>query len=148
MMLPSIFRNNFFDDFDDFMDFPTFRTPAARSFNANTLMKSDIKDAGDHYELAMDLPGFSKDDVKLQLKDGVLTFEATTNNESEEKDEEGKYLRRERFSGTCKRSFYVGENLTQEDIKAKFENGVLKVTVPKAEDRPKIEEKKYIAIEG
>ena len=142
MLYPSIFRNNFFDDFGDFMDFPT-----ARRQEPATLMKSDVKDAGDHFELEMDLPGFKKEDVKLKLKDGVLTFEATTNTSKEEKDDEGKYIRRERFQGTCTRSFYVGENLKQEDIKARFENGVLKVSVPKEEDRPKIEENHYIAIE-
>ena len=142
MLYPSIFRNNFFDDFTDFMDFPT-----PRRTEAATLMKSDVKDAGDHYELEMDLPGFKKEDVKLTLKEGVLTFEATTNTSTEEKDEEGKYIRRERFQGTCTRSFYVGENLQQEDIKARFENGVLKVSVPKEENRPKIEENHYIAIE-
>ena len=111
-------------------------------------MKSDVKDAGDHFELSMDLPGFSKDDVKMQLKDGVLNIEATTKTEKDEKDEKGKYIRRERFQGTCTRSFYVGENLTDEDIKARFVDGVLTVCVPKKEDKPQIEENKYIAIEG
>ena len=87
MMLPSIFRNGFFNDFDDFMDWPTVSKDS-------TLMKSDVKDAGDHYELMMDLPGFSKEDVKLQLKNGVLSFEATTSKNNDQKDENGKYLRR------------------------------------------------------
>ena len=142
MLLPSVFRNNFFDDFNDFMDFPTIRKT-----QQTTLMKSDVKDEGDHYSLIMDLPGFDKQDVKLHLKDGALTIEATTKKESDEKDENGKYLRRERFQGTCTRSFFVGEHLTEEDIKAKFEGGVLTVTVPKKEAKPQIEEKKYIAIE-
>ena len=142
MLLPSVFRNNFFDDFNDFMDFPTIRKT-----QQTTLMKSDVKDEGDHYSLIMDLPGFDKQDVKLHLKDGALTIEATTKKENDEKDENGKYLRRERFQGTCTRSFFVGEHLTEEDIKAKFEGGVLTVTVPKKEAKPQIEEKKYIAIE-
>ena len=141
MMLPSIFRNGFFDDFDDFMDWPTVSTDT-------TLMKSDVKDAGDHYELMMDLPGFKKEDVKLQLKNGVLSFEATTNKNNDEKDENGKYVRRERFQGTCSRSFYVGKNITENDIKAKFDNGVLTVCIPKPEQKPEVEQNHYIQIEG
>ena len=142
MLLPSVFRNNFFDDFNDFMDFPTIRKTQQA-----TLMKSDVKDEGDHFSLIMDLPGFKKEDVKLHLKDGALTIEASTKTENDEKDENGKYLRRERFQGTCTRSFYVGEHLTEDDIKAKCDGGVLTVTVPKKENKPQIEEKKYIAIE-
>ena len=143
MLFPSVFRNNFFDDFNDFMDFPTVTTKST-----GNLMKSDVKDAGDHFELDMDLPGFKKEDVKLQLKDGVLKVSASTKRENDEKDENGKYIRRERFQGTCERSFYVGENLTEEDIKARFTDGVLKVNVPKKEAKPQVEETKYIAIEG
>ena len=142
MLFPSVFRNNFFDDFNDFMDFPTVTRKST-----GTLMKSDVKDAGDHFELDMDLPGFKKEDVKLQLKDGVLKVSATTKTLNEEKDANGKYIRRERFQGTCERSFYVGEHLTEEDIKARFADGVLSVTVPKKEAKPQIEENKYIAIE-
>ena len=142
MLFPSVIRNNFFDDFTDFMGFPTVTQKSA------DLMKSDVKDAGDHFELDMDLPGFKKEDVKLQLKDGVLKVSATTKTETDEKDADGKFIRRERFQGTCERSFYVGENLAEEDIKAKFADGVLKVNVPKIEAKPQIEEEKYIAIEG
>ncbi len=142
MLLPSVFRNDFFDDFTDFMGFSTIRNT-----QQNTLMKSDVKDEGNNYSLIMDLPGFDKNDVKIHLKDGALTVEATTKSENEEKDEQGKYLRRERFQGTCTRSFFVGEHLTEEDIKAKFDGGVLTVTVPKKEAKPQIEEKKYITIE-
>lgn len=141
MLFPSIFRNNFFDDFDDFMDFPTTRTDGS-------LMKSDVKDAGDHFELKMDLPGFKKEDVKLQLKDGVLSFEASTNKTNDQKDENGKYIRRERFQGTCSRSFYVGEDVKQEDIKAAFQDGVLTVTVPKEEPKKVEDTPQYIQIEG
>lgn len=144
MLFPSVFRNNFFDDFDDFMDFPTMRT----GWTTSALMKSDVRDAGDHYELEMDLPGFRKEDVKMQLKDGVLNIEAVTNTSNDKKDKDGKYIRRERFQGTCTRSFYVGEELKEDDIKARFENGVLKVKVPKKEAKPEIEQNKYIAIEG
>ena len=111
-------------------------------------MKSDVKDAGDHYELHMDLPGFNKDNVKIQLKEGVLNVEASTVTNNDEKADDGTYLRRERFQGTCTRSFYVGEAVRPEDIKAKFDNGVLTVTVPKEQPKPQLDENSYIAIEG
>ncbi|HKM28170.1 MAG TPA: Hsp20/alpha crystallin family protein [Anaerovoracaceae bacterium] len=150
MLLPSIFGERLFDDF---MDFPfggqtkqpsLMRTDVMKS----NMMKTDVKDAGDHFELMMDMPGFKKEDVKAKLDDGVLTIDASTSTSNDEKDSDGKYIRRERFMGSCSRSFYVGENLTQEDIKAKFEDGLLKITVPKVEAKPQIEENKYIAIEG
>ena len=140
-MLPSIFRDGLFDDFMDL-------APVTGQTKENSLMKTDAKETDAGYELEMDLPGFKKEDVKIQLAEGVLNIEATTNTENDEKDENGKYIRRERFQGTCKRSFYVGEDVKQEDIKAKFENGVLKVSVPKVEKQPEIEKKQYIEIEG
>ncbi|WP_027868559.1 Hsp20/alpha crystallin family protein [Eubacterium sp. AB3007] len=142
MLFPSVFRNSFFDD--DFMDFPAYRGNRIE----NTLMKCDVKDKGDHFELHMDLPGFDKDQVKIQLKEGNLTIEATTATNNDEKAEDGTYLRRERFQGTCTRSFYVGEDIRQEDIKARFDNGVLMISVPKEPEKPAVEEPKYIAIEG
>lgn len=142
MLLPSIFRDSFFKD--DFMDFPAIRGNRVE----NTLMKSDVKDAGDHFQLHMDLPGFDKEDVKIQLKDGTLSIEATTVTDKEDKDEEGSFIRRERFQGTCTRSFYIGEGIKQEDIKAKFDKGVLEISIPKEPEKPAIEEPKYIAIEG
>ena len=141
MLLPSIFGDRFFDN--DFVDFPTFK-----SRTENALMKSDVKDAGDHFELHMDLPGFQKENVKIQLREGVLNIEATTTTSNDEKDEEGTYIRKERFQGTCTRSFYVGEDIKQEDIKAKFDNGVLSITVPKEAPKQKMPENTYIAIEG
>ena len=141
MLLPSVFNDRFFND--DFMDFPAFRGNHVE----NTLMKSDVKEVGDHYELHMDLPGFDKENVKIQLKDGTLTIEATTNTSNDEKDENGAYIRRERFQGTCTRSFYIGENVEKEDIKARFDKGVLMVSIPKETERPQIEENHYIAIE-
>jgi HSP20 family molecular chaperone IbpA len=142
MLLPSIFGDRFFDD-DDFMNVPAFRSQWDGS-----LMKSDVKDMGDHFELDMDLPGFEKEDVKLQLKKGTLVVEANTNSSNDEKDENGKYIRRERFQGTCTRSFFVGDKIEQDDIKAKFDKGVLKISVPKESTKPEIEENNYIAIEG
>ena len=111
-------------------------------------MKTDVKDAGDHYELDIDMPGFDKKDIKAELKDGYMTISATTDKNTDEKDKDGKYIRRERYYGSCSRSFYVGENVEESNIKARFENGILKLSVPKSEDMKAIENNKYIAIEG
>ena len=139
MLMPSIFG---VDLFDDWMRFPF------GSYNESSLMKTDIRDNDGHYELDVDMPGFSKEDIKVELKDGYLTISASTKKDNDEKDENGKYIRRERYMGSCSRSFQVGDSVKQEDIKAKFENGILKLTVPKEEAQPKVEENKYIAIEG
>ena len=96
----------------------------------------------------IDMPGFNKEDLKAELKEGYLTISASTNKDNGEKDENGRYIRRERYVGSCSRSFYVGEDIKQDDIKAKFENGILKISVPKKEAQPKVEEDKHIAIEG
>ena len=128
MLMPSIFGENLFDDFmDDFM-----MNRGARS--VQNVMKTEM-------------PGYRKEDVKAQLKDGYLTISAETDNSSEEKNEEGKYIRRERYTGAVSRSFFVGKDLTEEDIRARFENGILHIALPK-EAPKKIEENKYIAIEG
>lgn len=142
MMMPSIFGRDMFDDFFD-MPFGFHG-----NHNSGELMRTDIKDSGDSYEIMMNMPGVKKDDVKAELKDGYLTIQATTNSSNEEKDENSRYIRRERYVGSCRRSFYVGEGVEQTDIKAKFEDGTLKLTVPKKEAKPAVEEKKYIAIEG
>lgn len=143
MLMPSIFRENLLDDF--FGD--PFR---GRSYDnsVNELMRTDVKDMGNAYELTMNLPGVKKEDVKAELKDGYLTINATSNSENNETDGNGKYIRRERYMGSCSRSFYVGEDLSQEDVKARFEDGTLKLTIPKKEEAPVVENKKYIAIEG
>lgn len=147
MLMPSIFGENLFDDF-----FEDFARPAKRVVKYNTptanVMRTDVKESDAGYELGIELPGYKKDDVTAELKDGNLTIKAITNSEKEEKDENGKYIRRERFSGNCSRTFYVGENIEQTDIKAKFEDGILKVFVPKKEVKPAVEEKKFITIEG
>ena len=141
MLMPSIFGENLFDDFmDDFM-----MNRGARS--VHNVMKTDIKETDDSYELKIEMPGYRKEDVKAQLKDGYLTISAETDNSSEEKNEEGKYIRRERYTGAVSRSFFVGKDLTEEDIRARFENGILHIALPK-EAPKKIEENKYIAIEG
>ena len=137
--MPSIFSRDLFDDMFD-----------TRSYGRqqSDLMKTDVKETDKDYKLSVDLPGVKKDDLKAELKDGYLTISATVNQNNDEKDEEGRYIRRERFSGSFNRSFYVGNDITQEDIKAKFENGTLKMFVPKIEPKPQVEEKKYIPIEG
>lgn len=147
MLMSSILGENLFDEF-----FEDFARPAKRVVKYNnptpTVMRTDVKESDGGYELHIELPGYKKEDVRAELKDGNLTISATTRTENEEKDQNGKYIRRERFCGNCSRSFYVGEVVTQEDIKARFEDGILKVFVPKKEVKPVVEEKKYITIEG
>lgn len=141
MLMPSIFGKNLFDDF---FDYPFGRLTAG----SGDLMKTDVKETGQAYEIMMNLPGVKKEDVKAELKDGYLTITAGTNTSSEEKSEDGRYIRRERYTGSCSRSFFVGERVTEEDIKAKFENGTLVMQIPKMEEQPAVEKKRYIAIEG
>ena len=100
------------------------------------------------FDIEIDLPGYKKEDVQAELKDGYMTINASRNSNDDKKDEEGNYIRRERYYGSCSRSFYVGKQITEEDIKAKFEDGILKISVPKKEVKKEIPEKKYIAIEG
>ena len=141
MMMPSIFGESLFDDF---FDFPF----AAYSYPVSDLMKTDVKETDVGYEIDMNLPGVKKEDVKAELKDGYLTVQVSSNTNNDEKDDKGRYIRRERFSGSCSRRFYVGQRVKQEDIKAKFENGILTMVVPKKEKEPAVEQNKYIAIEG
>lgn len=147
MLMPSIFGESLFDEF-----FDEFARPAKKTVRYTTqtpsVMRTDVKEHETGYELDIDLPGYKKEDVQAELKDGYLTITASTKTNDEQKDEAGKYIRRERYYGTCSRSFYVGEDIKQEDIKAKFEDGILKVAVPKKEAKPKVEENKYITIEG
>ena len=110
-------------------------------------MKTDIRETDNGFELDIDLPGFKKDDVSAELKNGYLTISAAKGLDKDEKDKEGRYIRRERYTGNCTRSFYIGEQVRQEDIKAKFEDGILKIAFPK-QDQKKMEENRYIAIEG
>ena len=111
-------------------------------------MKTDIRDVDGNYELSMELPGFQKENVKIQLKDGCLTVQASRTEKKDEKDDNGKYIHKERYTGQCSRSFYVGKELEHEDIHAKYENGVLVVTFPKEGKKKEPEEKKFISIEG
>ena len=153
MLMPSIFGENLFDDF--FGDFPFYYDKDMKNVEkklygrkASHVMKTDIKETDNGYELVVDLPGFTKDEVQATLENGYLTISAEKGLDKDEKEKEsGRYIRKERYAGACSRSFYVGENLTQEDIKAKYENGILRLSVPKKEAKP-VETKKTIAIEG
>lgn len=147
MLMPSIFGEDLFDEF-----FDDFARPAKKvsrvGVAAPTVMRTDVKESETGYELDIDLPGYKKEDVQAQLKDGYLTITATTKTNDDQKDENGKYIRRERYYGTCSRSFYVGEDIAQEDIKAKFEDGILKIGIPKKEAKPEVEANNFITIEG
>ena len=149
MLLPSIFGENLFDDWMDF-SFPEIPDVDKTLYgkHAKNMMKTDVKETEKGYEVAVDLPGFKKDEVHAALENGYLTISAEKGLDKDEKEKEsGRYIRKERYAGACSRSFYVGENLTQEDIKAKYENGILRLSVPKKEAKP-VETKKTIAIEG
>jgi len=151
MLYPSIFNKNLFDDFMDF-DFPAFGEfgdvdKKLYGKHAPHVMKTDVKEHDDKFEVDIDLPGFKKDEIQLDLQNGYLSISATKGVDKEEKDKKGKLIRQERYSGSMQRSFFVGKAVTEEDIKAKFEDGVLKLDIPKKE-APKIPEKKTIMIEG
>lgn len=149
MMLPTIFGENLFDDFmDDAFERNFFggRNPLYGKHSKN-LMKTDVKETETGYELDIDMPGFKKDEISAHLEDGYLTVSAAKGVDKDEKDNEGRYIRRERYSGSMTRSFYVGNAVTEEDIKAKYEDGILSLSIPK-KDPKAVEAKKYIAIEG
>ena len=136
-MLPSIFGENLFDDFfsDPFeMMMPQSRNPLYGK-HAKNLMKTDVRETENSFEVDMDLPGFKKDEVNLELKDGYLTVSADKALDKDKKDNEGRYIRQERWSGSCSRSFYVGENVKPEDVHAKFEDGILRLSLPKQEQK-------------
>ena len=142
MMLPSIFGENLLDNwFDDGWN--------SWDYSNTSLMNTDIKENDNDYELTMNLPGVKKEDVTAELKDGYLTISASKGLDKDEQEKEtGKYIRRERYAGACQRSFYVGEDVTEQDIKAEFKHGMLKLFVPKKEAKPAVETKKYVTIEG
>jgi HSP20 family protein len=155
MLMPSIFGENLFDDlFDEFpfYDFDKSMKNTEKKLygkKASRIMKTDIKEKKDSYELEVDLPGFTKDEINASIEDGYLTISAAKGLDKDEKEKDsGKYIRKERYAGACQRSFYVGEGVKQEDVKAEFKHGILKLTVPKKEPEKEVEEKKYIAIEG
>ena len=152
MLMPSIFGEDLFDDF--MRDFPFYNDKDMKKLEkkldgrrGRNMMKTDIKERDDSYELEMDLPGFKKDEVKVALENGYLTISAAKGlDEDEQEKKSGRYIRRERYAGACQRTFYVGEDVRQEDIKGEFKHGILKLTIPKK--AAQVPEKKYIAIEG
>ena len=149
MLMPSIFGENLFDDWMDFpfeRDFFGGKNPLYGK-HAKNMMKTDVKETDSEYEVDIDLPGFKKDEINAKLENGYLTISASKGLDKDEKDKEGKYIRRERYAGAMSRSFYVGEQVHQEDIRAKFEDGILRLSVPK-KDAKEVEKKNYIAIEG
>ena len=153
MLMPSIFGENLFDDF--FGDFPFYYDDRAMKDTekklygrrASHIMKTDIKETDKGYELVVDLPGFKKDEIKIKLENGTLTINAAKGLDKDEKNKEGKYVRRERYAGSMSRSFYVGEHVTAEQVHPKYENGILTFEIPKNKE-PIEEKEKFIAIEG
>jgi HSP20 family molecular chaperone IbpA len=151
MLYPSIWHENLFDDLMDF-DFPSWRTieePERKLYgkHAATLMKTDVQEHENGYEVDIDLPGFKKEDISLELEDGTLTVKASKGLEENKEDKKGRLIRQERYTGSMQRSFYVGDNVTPDEISARYEDGVLRLSVPKKEEK-KLPEKKTIAIEG
>ena len=149
MYMPSIFNNSVFDNFDNWMDF-SFPSFNQRLYGASSsqLMKTDVKELDNGFEVDIDLPGFKKDEIRLQLENGYLTVNAAKGLDKDEQDKKGRYVRRERYAGSMSRSFYVGDHVTEKDIHPKYENGILRFSVPKEEKKPIEEKKHYISIEG
>ena len=151
MMMHDIFGEDLFDDFMDDFAFPAFpdTEKALYGKHAKNLMKTDVKETDTEYELTIDLPGFKKEDVKASLENGYLTIQASKGLDKDEQEKKtGKYIRRERYAGTCARSFYVGEDITQDEIKGNFKHGILRLSIPKKDAKPAVEQTNYIAIEG
>ena len=146
MLMPSIFGENLFNDWMDF-SFPQVADVDKELYgkHAKNMMKTDVKETENGYEVSIDLPGFKKDEVKIHLDHGYLTIAAAKGLDKDEEAKKGKYIRRERYAGMS-RSFYVGEGVKQSDIHAKYEDGILKLDIPK-QDKKAVEESKYISIE-
>ena len=152
MLIPKVFRNNLFDDFFDDFDLMDREMNQLNhklyGKHANREMLTDVKEHEDHYDVEIDLPGFKKEDINVELNDGYLTITATKGHDQEEKNKAGKIIRQERYSGSMSRSFYVGDSITSEDIHGKYEGGVLTLSVPKKEEQKEIEHPNRIMIEG
>ena len=144
MLVPSIFGESLLDDFFDYPE----KSFSFRTSNANGLMKTDIKEKENAFEVSIALPGVKKDDIEIELKDEYLTVSATSNMKKDEEDKKSNYIRRERYYGSCSRSFYVGDAVTENDIKASYEDGILTLDIPKVEKKPEPEVKKLIPIMG
>ena len=152
MLRPSIFGESFLNDWNDWDNWMNFSFPDVEKKlygkHAAHVMKTDIKEHDDGYELVVDLPGFKKDQVQVELKDGYLTISAEKGLEKDDNEKKGKYLRQERYSGSTSRTFYVGEDVTENDIHGKFENGILTLDIPKKEEKKEVEANHFITIEG
>lgn len=146
MLMPSVYGRDFFDDLMDGFGFPDVNKKLYGR-HAKNMMKTDIRETDEGYEVIMDLPGFKKDEIEVQLENGYLTVSAAKGLDKDEADKKGKYICRERYAGEMSRSFYVGEDILDADIHARFENGILKLDVPKKEAKA-VETKKHVAIEG
>ena len=149
-MLPSIFGENLFDEmFDDaFGMVPMFSSHSPLyGKHAKNLMKTDVREKDNSYELDIDLPGFKKDEIQAQISDGYLTISASKGLDKDQQDDKGRYIRRERYSGQCSRSFYVGEGITEKDVTAKFEDGILKLSIPKKDTAKALPKPNQISIE-
>lgn len=154
MLVPRIFDDHVFDDFFDDFGFPFYNDKDMKRAEkklygrrGKDLMKTDIRESEEGYELEMDLPGFKKEEVHATLDNGYLTIHAEKGMEHEEEKKKANYIRRERYTGACERTFYVGDHLKEEDIKGEFKHGILKLYIPKTVAKPEVEEKKYITIE-
>ena len=149
MLMPSIFRENLFDDWFNFPDFSDLDRTERKLYgrHADRLMKTDVHEHEDHYEVDIDLPGFAKDEIKIELNNGYLTVSAAKGLDKDQNDKKGKLIRQERYAGAMQRSFYVGEELTEDEVKASFKHGVLSLCLPKKEAKA-VPEKKTIMIEG
>lgn len=152
MLTPSIFGENLLDHWIGDFSFPSFSGLADMDKtlfgkNVNSLMKTDVKETDQGYAVEIDLPGFKKDEIKMRLDDGYLTISAAKAFDQEEKNNDGKYVRKERYAGSLSRRFYVGRNVTENDIHPKYEDGILSFQLPREEKQVE-EQKRYIAIEG
>lgn len=149
MYMPSIFGESLFDNMFPFDEkFFTEKKDPLYGKNASRMMKTDVRETEKTYELDIDLPGFKKDEIQMELKDGVLTVSAAKGLDKDEEDKKGNYIRKERYAGSMSRSFYVGKHVTVEDVHPKYESGILSFSVPKEEAKPVEEKKHYISIEG
>ncbi|MBQ2466151.1 MAG: Hsp20/alpha crystallin family protein [Lachnospiraceae bacterium] len=150
MLAPSIFGENFLDDFFGFPEMRDFDDMEKKLYGrkASRVMKTDVREKDDAYEVIVDLPGFKKEDIEVELENGYLTINATKGLDKEENDKKGKLIRQERYSGSMTRSFYVGDRVQKEDVSASYKHGVLTLSVPKQETYKEVPQRNLIAIEG
>ena len=148
MMIPRRWGEDLFDDWMDF-PFDVFgKKNPLYGKHAKNMMKTDVRETDSSYELDIDLPGFKKDEISATLDNGYLTISAAKGLDKDEKDKKGSYIRQERYAGAMSRSFFVGDGVTQDDVKAKYEDGILKLSIPKKAEKEAVEAKNKIAIEG